>query len=120
MFIKWISTVMTSFYIIYPRSCVLMSCLAGWRESLILGIKNIVCNPELLRWAVSHRNSSGLFLALCVKFSTREKQICSEFTNGNRNYALDTLYGPIHHSEVKMTYGGRSITSQKGILLIDM
>lgn len=63
------------------------------------GNQNSVCNSELLRWAVSHRNSSGLFLGLCVKCSTREKQIPSEVIDGNRNDVVDMYL--INHSEVK-------------------
>lgn len=104
-----VSTVIPSFCIIYPRSFVLISCLASWKESLILGIKNIVCNSELLRWAVSHRNNSGLFLGLCVKCSTREKQIPSEVTDGNRNDVPDIWTNK--SLWFKMSYGGKSMMS---------
>ncbi len=78
-------------------------------ENLILWIKNNVCNSELLCWAVSHRNSWGLFLGLCVKFSTREKQIPSEVTDGNRNDVRDIWTNKSLWS--KISYGGKFMTS---------
>lgn len=114
MFIKWISTVMTHFSIIYPRSCVLMSCLAGWKESLILGIKNIVCNSELLRWTVSHRNSSGLFLAVCVKFSTREKESLLWIHKWLQKICPWYCICTNKSFWIQMSYGGKSMTSLKG------